>query len=398
MAAEQLARGGAGVTLFDQAPSVGRKFLLAGRGGLNLTHSEEVSAMLGRYGSSSSVVAPAIERFGPAALRDWCADLGEPTFVGSSGRVFPESFRATRLLRAWLARLDELGVEIEVRQRWVGWAEPASSTPELQRVIFADRDGVERVVEADAVVLALGGASWPQLGSDGRWVDTLDAVGVSVAELEPANCGFTAEWSAEFSRRFAGVPLKNVRLTVGPAASRGEVMITDTGVEGGGVYAVGSALRALTTVGSGAVLEVDLQPDRSVPQVRERLEGRRPKESQTSMLRRTLSLAPVAIGLMREATGNDLPADLDELARLVKAVPLSLGGPEPIARAISSAGGVRWSELDAALMLERRPGTFVVGEMIDWEAPTGGYLLQATFSQAVIAAEGALSWLGSGPR
>ena len=398
MAAEQLAGRGARVALFDQAPSVGRKFLLAGRGGLNLTHSEDVSAMVDRYGSSSVAVAPALERFGPAALRQWCAELGEPTFIGSSGRVFPESFRATRLLRAWLARLDELGVEIEVRQRWAGWAEEEPSTPELQRLIFADREGVERLVEADAVVLALGGASWPQLGSDGRWVDTLGAVGVSVAHLEAANCGFSARWSAEFARRFAGVPLKNVRLSVGPAVSRGEVMITETGVEGGGVYAVGSALRALTAAGSGAVLEVDLQPDRSVAQVRERLAGRRPKESQSSMLRRTLALAPVAIGLMREATGNDLPADLDALAGLVKAVPLALDGPEPIARAISSAGGVRWTELDEALMLHRRPGTFVVGEMIDWEAPTGGYLLQATFSQAVVAAEGAMAWLGSGPR
>ncbi|MCU1373605.1 MAG: hypothetical protein JWO68_891 [Actinomycetia bacterium] len=368
MAAEVLATAGVDVTVFERMPSVGRKLLLAGRGGLNLTHSEGLEAFLDRYGPARPRLEAAIRAFGPDDLRAWAAGLGEETFVGSSGRVFPTSFRATPLLRAWLRRLDQLGVDIRVRTEWRG------------------ED------EADATVLALGGGSWPRVGSDGAWVATLADAGIDVRPLRPANCGFTTRWSDAFRTRFAGTPLKNVRLSGGGGSARGDAMVTDAGIEGGAVYALAAGLRDAIDAGGPTELLVDLHPDRTVDELAERLANRRPKDSRSSALRRA-GVSPVGIGLAREATGNQPPDGAGALAALLKAVPVALVGVQPLARAISSAGGIALDEVDDTFMLRHRPGTFVAGEMLDWEAPTGGYLLQATFSTAVAAARGAIGWV-----
>jgi len=390
MAAEQLATEGCAVTVVEHMPSVGRKFLLAGRSGLNLTHTEPTPSLVARYGVAASRLAPAIESFDADALRAWAAGLGEATFVGTSGRVFPESFRATPLLRAWAARLDGLEVTIRTRVRWVGF----EAVPEGVGVRLLGADaGAEEVVVADAVVLALGGASWPKVGSDGGWVEILSAAGVTVSDLRPANCGFTAEWTPTFVDRFAGAPLKNVALTFGGRTVRGEGVVTESGVESGVFYALGAAIRDRVEADGRATVHLDLHPDVDVAGVAARLARRRAKETWSTSLRRA-GLAPVAVSLLREVTGNRLPADIGGLAALVKDVPLTLVGTESLARSISTAGGVAWDEVDERFMLRRMPGVFVVGEMLDWEAPTGGYLLQATFSTAVAAARGVLDWLG----
>jgi len=387
IAAEVLARAGVTVTVYDRMPSVPRKFLLAGHGGLNLTHSEDRAPFLRRYGGSADVLAPMLETFGPADLRAWCEGLGEPTFVGSSGRVFPQSFRANPLVRAWLARLSELGVRIERRRRWTGWAEDGG-------LRFAtEDDDAPSTITSDAVVFALGGASWPRLGSDGSWIGPFIARGVVVAPLLPANVGLRVGWSATFAERFAGTPLKNVGLAVrgagGPAA-RGDAMVTRAGIEGGPVYAIGAAVQGALTRGR-CVVEVDLRPDLSVDQLVDRLRRRRPKDSVSNWLRRSVGLEPVAVALLREA--GALPSEAEPMARLIRSAPVPVDGTMPIERAISTAGGIAWSEVDEALMVRRLPGTFVAGEMLDWEAPTGGYLLQASFSTGVVAAHGALAWL-----
>jgi uncharacterized flavoprotein (TIGR03862 family) len=390
IAAEVLARAGVAVTVFDRMPSVGRKFLLAGHGGLNITHSEERDRMLTRYGASADRLAPMLALFGPQDLRDWCAELGEPTFVGSSGRVFPQAFRATPLFRAWLARLGELGVRIETRQRWSGWAEPGGA------ILLTDADGVTREVTSDVTVFALGGASWPRLGSDGGWVGPFSEHGVTVTPLRPANVGVRVEWSEVVAGRFAGTPLKHVRLSVRgrPGASvRGDAMVTRTGLEGGPVYALGASIRSALDADGSCVLEVDLRPDATVDQLTDRLPHRRPKDSASTWLRRSIGLDPVAIALMRESRGGSLPGDAAAAAELVKAVPVVVSETMPIDRAISTAGGIAWSEVDESLMLRALPGTFVAGEMLDWEAPTGGYLLQASFSTGIAAARGALAFL-----
>lgn len=396
IAAEVLAGAGVSVTVYDRMPSPARKLLLAGHGGLNITHSEAPEAFLGRYGEASERLAPALRRFGPGELRDWCAGLGEPTFVGSSGRVFPRSFRATPLVRAWLTRLADLGVRVERRHRWTGWAE-GPGTVRLTRA-----DGSTTEVRSDATVLALGGASWPRLGSDGGWLVPLAERGVEIAPLRPANVGVRAGWSTVFAERFAGTPLKHVALSVrsgsrGPGTARtvrGDAMVTRDGLEGGPVYALGAAIRQALDADGRAVLDVDLRPDVTVQQLADRLrERRRPKDSGTTWLRRSLGLDPVAVSLVREAGRGALPSGPDEAAALVKAVPVDVTGTMPLDRAISTAGGIAWSEVDDALMLRRVPGTFVAGEMLDWEAPTGGYLLQASFSTGVAAAHGVLAWL-----
>ncbi len=386
MAAEVLARAGVSVTVLDRMPSPARKLLLAGHGGLNITHSEDREPFLARYGSSADRLAPMLAMFTPDDLRAWCASLGEPTFVGSSGRVFPESFRATPLVRAWLARLGELGVRIERRQRWTGWADEGL---EVEAV-----DGTRAVVSADATLFALGGASWPRLGSDGSWVDAFVDRGVTVSPLRPANVGLRVAWTDVFADRFEGVPLKSVSLTVGDVTTRGDAMLTRTGIEGGPVYAIGAAVRAGLDADGRCTLLVDLRPTVPADDLADRLRRRRPKDSSSTWMRRTLALDPAAIGLLREAVGRDLPDDPDAMAALIKAVPVEVTGTMPIDRAISSAGGIAWSEVDESLMLRRLPGTFVAGEMLDWEAPTGGYLLQASFATGVVAARGALAWLG----
>jgi uncharacterized flavoprotein (TIGR03862 family) len=376
MAAEMIAQGGAQVTICDAMPSAGRKFLMAGRGGLNLTHSEELPAFMTRYGAARDRLAPAIEAFPPKTLRDWSEALGQPTFVGSSGRVFPQAFKASPLLRAWLRRLDGLGVQLALRHRWTGWDESGRPT-------FQTPDG-PRVVDAHATVLALGGASWPRLGSDGAWVETLAAKGVRVTSLRPANCGFMVAWSEIFKDRFEGQPLKGVALSVGAHTVRGEVMITRAGIEGGAVYALSSALREAIIAAGEATLQVALRPDIDAADLVARLAAPRGKQSLSTFLRKALHLSPAAIGLLREAavaSGASLTSlSATSLAGLINAVPVKLNGIAPIARAISSAGGISLDELDADFMIRRLPGVFAAGEMLDWEAPTGGYLLQASFA------------------
>lgn len=384
IAAEVLAGDGFAVTVYEHRPSVGRKLLLAGRGGLNLTHSEPLDVMIRRY-DASDWMAPLLAEFGPEDLRAWAASLGEETFVGSSGRVFPVSFRATPLLRSWLRRLDDLGVEFATRHRWLGWADDGSHR-------FANAEGSEIGVHADVTVLALGGASWPRVGSDGSWVPVLESAGIDVTSLRPANAGVAVNWSQGFVERFAGQPLKNVALTAGASTVRGDAIVTTAGLEGGPVYAVGREVRTeLDTTGT-CTITIDLHPDQTATRLARRLERRRPKDSVTTWLRRSLGLDPVAINLLREAVGLRLPERPDQLAALVKRVPLRVDSLMPLDRAISTAGGIALDELDGGLMLQRRPGTFVAGEMIDWEAPTGGYLLQASFASGVVAARAASRW------
>ncbi|MEY2472187.1 MAG: hypothetical protein QOK28_1516 [Actinomycetota bacterium] len=379
IAAETIATAGVRVVVFEHMASVGRKFLLAGRGGLNLTHCEDLDTFLTRYRSPAACLVDAIRGFGPHDLRAWADGLGEETFVGSSGRVFPKSFRAAPLLRAWLRRLAALDVEVRVRHEWRDWP-----------LVVADRDGVETDFAADAVVLALGGASWPRTGSDGRWSTRLP-----VTALHASNVGFRVTWSEEFRTRFAGTPLKDVVLRVGAEYSRGDAMVTGSGVEGGAVYAVSSPLRAdIERVGS-AELRVDLRPDQTAETVAERLSRRRPKESTASWLRGA-GFAPIAVSLLREATTNKIPVDARACAALIKAVPVAVVGVQGIERAISTAGGVPFDAVDERFMLRTRPGVFVAGEMLDWDAPTGGYLLQACFSTGVAAGRGALAWLADG--
>jgi uncharacterized flavoprotein (TIGR03862 family) len=389
MAAEVIAQAGAQVTIYDAMPSAGRKFLLAGRGGLNLTHSEGLPKFLTRYDAAASHLAPAIAAFSPDGLRAWSESLGQPTFVGSSGRVFPQAFKASPLLRVWLRRLDGFGVRLELRHRWIGWDDEG-------RLLFATPDG-QRVVDAGTTVLALGGASWPRLGSDGAWVEALAAKGVVVAPLRPANCGFTVAWSEIFKDRFEGQPLKSVALSFEAHTVRGEAMITRAGIEGGAVYALSSQLRDAIIMAGEAVLQIALRPDADGAELISRLEVPRGKQSLSTFLRKAAHLSPVAIGLLQEAaiaSGVAL-ASLSpaSLAGLISAVPIKLNGIAPITRAISSAGGIAFDELDADFMVRRLPGVFAAGEMLDWEAPTGGYLLQASFATGAAAGRGVLKWL-----
>lgn len=381
MAAERLARAGVRVTVHERMPSVARKFLMAGRGGLNLTHSEQLEAFLKRYGDEPREVARWIDAFSPAELIAWAEGLGQPTFVGSSGRVFPRAMKASPLLRAWLERLQAMGVEVRTRSRWTGWRDGA--------LVLQTPEG-ERLEQADAVVLALGGASWPRLGSDGAWRPWLEAAGVEVAPFRPANAGFDVAWSDAFKLRFAGRPLK-AAFSFGGRTVRGEAVISTYGIEGGAIYALSAALRDAIEADGAAVLTVDLKPDLSLERLAERLQRPRGKASLSNHLRKAAGLDSLAIGLMREA--GDPPAQGAALAERVKATPLRLLAMQGLDRAISSAGGVRLDQLDENLMLRRRPGVFVAGEMLDWEAPTGGYLLQASFASGAVAAAGVLSWL-----
>ena len=389
MAAEVLAQGGAGVTVYDAMASAGRKFLMAGRGGLNLTHSEPLPAFLARYREAAPRLEAAISAFAPETLRAWSEALGQPTFVGSSGRVFPQSFKASPLLRAWLRRLTSQGVQFAFRHRWIGW-------DDARRLRFQTPDG-ERTVEARATVLALGGASWPRLGSDGVWAEMLAPAGVAISPLRPANCGFTVEWSDVFRERSEGQPLKGAEFQFGAHAIRGEATITRAGIEGGAIYALSAELREAILTSGEAGLRVALRPDLGAGDLVARLSASRGKQSLSNFLRKAAGLSPVAIGLLQEAaisSGRSLAAhSAPELAALVNAVPIRLTGTAPIARAISSAGGIAFDELDADFMLHKWPGVFAAGEMLDWEAPTGGYLLQASFATGAAAGRGAVKWL-----
>ena len=388
MAAELLARAGATVTVYDQMGSLGRKFLLAGRGGLNLTHSEDLATFLSRYGESHPLLRGAIEAFPPAALRAWSDSLGQPTFVGSSGRVFPTALKTSPLLRTWLLRLNNLGIAFKLRHRWDGWDDEGSL-----RFISA---GEEVLVEPDVTVLALGGASWPRLGSDGGWAAILRAQEIVVSPLQPANCGFLADLS-EVLRKFEGQPLKRIAIAFADRSVRGEAMITREGLEGGAVYALSSPLREAVDKTGHASIDIDLLPDVSVTKLAERLSAPRGKQSMSNFLRKATHLSAAALSLVREAAlakGLQLSAlNPQDLAALIKAAPVRLTGVQPIATAISTAGGVSFDELDNRFMLKRYPGIFVAGEMLNWDAPTGGYLLQGSFATAVAAASGAIAWL-----
>ncbi|NLS68466.1 TIGR03862 family flavoprotein [Bradyrhizobium brasilense] len=388
MAAEVLAQGGAQVTVYDAMPSAGRKFLMAGRGGLNLTHSEPLPDFLARYREAMPHLKAAVEAFPPEALRVWSEALGQPTFVGTSGRVFPEAFKASPLLRSWLRRLDAAGVAFAFRHRWTGWGARGG-------LLFETPDG-QRTVYADATVLALGGASWPRLGSDGAWAEILSAKGVAVAPIKPANSGFTVAWSNIFRDRFEGQPLKGVALTIGSHTVRGEAIVTRSGIEGGAIYALSAELRDAVLAKGTATLTVALRPDATRDELVARLLAPKGKQSLSNFLRKAAQLSPVGIGLLQEATvaaGRSLTAlPPAELAELINAVPIKVTGVAPIARAISSAGGIRFDELDTQFMLRRLPGVFVAGEMLDWEAPTGGYLLQGSFATGVAAGRGVLRW------
>lgn len=389
IAAEMLAaaRAGLEVVVFDRMPTLGRKFLMAGRGGLNLTHSEPLGRFLARYREAAPMLSAAIEAFPPDALRAWCEGLGQPTFIGTSGRVFPKAMKASPLLRAWRTRLVSLGVRFALRQRWTGWDESGA-------LCFEGAGGAITTVRPAATILALGGASWPRLGSDGGWADILRKRGISVAPLRPANCGFTIAWSEHLRTRFAGTPLKRIALVFADETVRGEAMITTRGIEGGAVYALAAPIRDALAAGRAATVHIDLRPDLSIAEAARRLSAPRKKQSLASYLRKTLGLAPAAIALLHETKGTGLPAEPEALARRIKSVPLRLDAPFPIERAISSAGGIAFADLDAWLMLRKLPGVFAAGEMLDWEAPTGGYLLQACFATGIRAAQGALRWIG----
>jgi uncharacterized flavoprotein (TIGR03862 family) len=387
MAAEVMASAGIHVEIFDAMPSVGRKFLLAGRGGLNLTHSEPMERFITRYGDRAPVVASWLNRFSPEDLRAWAAELGIETFVGTSGRVFPVPFKASPLLRAWLRRLERLGVTLHTRHRWEGFDGEGA-----QLVRPAGGDPV--VVRADATVLALGGASWPRLGSDGSWVDILTRRGVMVSPLRPANCGFDVAWDEGFIAKHEGEPLKNLALSFGGTTLRGELMLTRTGIEGGGVYALSAALRDVIERDGDAVLTLDLRPQLSAEQVRDRLRRPRGSESFSNWVRKSVNLTGPLPGLVRGAAGaSSEPA---RIAALIKALPLRLTGCRPIERAISTAGGIDLDELTPELMLKRLPGVYAAGEMLDWEAPTGGYLLQGAFASGVVGGFGVVGRLGRG--
>lgn len=397
MAAEVLASAGIAVDLYDAMPSVGRKFLLAGKGGLNLTHSEPLDAFSTRYAGRAPEVAAWLDRLPPQALRDWAAGLGVSTFVGSSGRVFPAEMKAAPLLRAWLHRLRAAGLRLHMRHRWQGWQ--AGDGPTLLRF---DTPGGVRQQQADAVVLALGGASWARLGSDGAWLPHLAGRGVDVAPLQPSNCGFDVGWSPYFAQRFAGAPMKSVRLHFedgqAPAFDRpGEFVITATGIEGSLVYAASARLREAIARMGQATLQLDLLPGRSVAQLTTALAKGRGARSLPNHLKEHAGLDGVKAALLREQLSAEQLAALvatapQDLAQRLKAWPITVVAPRPIDEAISTAGGVRFEALDAHGMLRALPGVFVAGEMVDWEAPTGGYLLSACFSSGVSAARGLLAW------
>jgi len=390
MAAETLLTAGARVNVYDAMPSVGRKFLLAGRGGLNLTHDEPWPDFLHRYRQHAGWVETWLRDFDAQALRAWVHALGIDTFVGTSGRVFPVEMKAAPLLRAWLRRLREQGARFHTRHRWVGWDEHG-------RWRFTSSDATSTPVQADAVVLALGGASWPRLGSDGDWLSTLADKGVDIAPLRASNCGFEADWRAHFRARYAGVPLKSVAAGVAALPDtpmrRGEIMISESGLEGGLIYALSAPLREALERDGSATLLVDLLPDRTHHWVTAQVAAPRGAKSWSSHLRSRLGLHGAKAGLLRECLDHAVYADPTRLAAAIKSLPVKLTRMRPMAEAISTAGGIRAEALDDRLMLRALPGAFCAGEMLDWDAPTGGYLLTACFASGRAAAKGALTWL-----
>ena len=389
MAAEVLASAGHRVDVFDAMPSVGRKFLLAGVGGLNLTHGEPFDAFVSRYGSRAPVLAPLLREFGADALRGWAAGLGITTFVGSSGRVFPTDMKAAPLLRAWLHRLRGQGVRLHMRHRWQGWGDDGA-------LRFDTPQGALSVAP-QATVLALGGASWPRLGSDGAWWPWLQARGVDLAPLQPSNCGFDVGWSEHFSRRHAGAPLKAVAISFDGWRQVGECVVTAGGLEGSLVYAASAALRERIVRDGAATFELDLLPQRPLDWVARELAHPRGPRTLSTHLKTRLHLSGVKAGLLWELVPKEVQAQPERFAALIKALPICVTAPRPIAEAISSAGGVRFEALDEGLMLRALPDVFCAGEMLDWEASTGGYLLTACFATGRAAGRGAARWLAGGP-
>jgi hypothetical protein len=377
MAAEVLRAGGVAVTLYERMPSAGRKFLMAGRGGLNLTHSEPLDLFLARYGAAAGHLRPMLEAFRPRALIDWADTLGADTFTGSSGRIFPRAMKASPLLRAWLARLERQNVRFRLRHDWRGWANGA--------LCFHTPAGAVTDTP-DVTILALGGASWPRLGADGGWTTFLQDKGVEIRPLRPANMGFNVDWSEIFRTRFAGQPLKNVMLRAGRHTARGDAMITSYGIEGGAIYALSSVLREALATTNPIILDIDLRPDLSQQQIGSRLARPQGKDSRANYLRKSVGLSPMETNLLRE-TGTP--------PERLKSTALAVTGHQPIARAISTAGGISFDALDDTLMLKAIPGTYAIGEMLDWEAPTGGFLLQACFSTAMVAARAILTGMAA---
>lgn len=359
MAAETLAAKGFQVIVYDHRPSPARKFLMAGRGGLNITHSEPLDQFLSRYGEAAEFLRPAIEHFTPQDLRDWCHDLGEDTFVGTSGRVFPKSFKASPLLRAWLSRLQSYGVTFHYNFEWTG-----------------------QDLGADITILALGGASWPRLGSDAAWTKILTDKGIIINPFRPANSGFLSNWSDIFKNKFAGYPVKSITLTHGDNTTHSEMMITANGVEGGGIYALSKFIRNDIEQNQSTTLYIDFKPNIPQEKIEKMLNAPRGRDSFSNYLRKVLGLSPVMIGLLQEDR-NITTLNRADLASRIKNYPLHLNGVADIDRAISSAGGIALHEVDENFQLKKLPNTYAIGEMLDWEAPTGGYLLQATFSMAV---------------
>ena len=420
MAAEVLSQQGVQVDVYDAMPSVGRKFLMAGKGGMNITHSEPLPIFLDRYGSRREEIKSLLDVFSPDALREWVKGLGIATFVGSSGRVFPTDMKAAPLLRAWLHRLRQNGVVFHMRHRWTGWndaGELCFATPEGERTVrVATRlpltqasplpiplplagEGVNvKTTSVHAVVLALGGGSWPQLGSNAAWLPLLAARGVTIAPLQAANCGFDAGWSEHFRTRFAGHPLKGVVVSFTDAAGvarrkQGDVMVTANGVEGGLIYALSAPLRDTIAAQGSVTIYIDLLPGKDGARVLAEVAHPRGSRSMASHLQSRLGIKGVQSGLLRECVAAADFADPVALAQLIKALPLKLLAPRPLAEAISTAGGVAFEALDNHLMLNALPGVFCAGEMLDWEAPTGGYLLTACFASGREAGAGALGWL-----
>ena len=392
MAAEVLAAADSTVNrkniqIFESMPSVGRKFLMAGKGGMNITHSEPLADFIGRYGERAAEIRPLLGAFGPSQLREWIHGLGIDTFVGTSGRVFPTDMKAAPLLRAWLHRLRGQGVQFHVRHRWLGWAPDGS-------LRFATPAG-EIAVHADAVILALGGGSWAKLGSDGAWVPTLRERGIAVAPLKPANCGFDVAWSPYFSARFAGAPVKAVAAKCcGQPEKKGEFNITATGIEGGLIYAVSAPLRDALGRDGDAVLHLDLAPGRSLERLSADLARPRGRDSLANHLRRHAGIDGVKAGLLREVCPAEALNVASHLAAVIKSLPLRVTATRPLDEAISTAGGVSFESLDGNLMVRDQPGVFCAGEMLDWEAPTGGYLLTACFASGRAAGLGVRRWLG----
>lgn len=389
MAAEAAARRGAQVDVYDAMPSAGRKFLLAGKGGLNLTHSEALDAFTERYGERCDAVAVWLREFGPQQVREWAQGLGIDTFIGSSGRVFPADMKAAPLLRAWLHRLRLQGVRFHMRHRWVGWADEEGAA-----LKFVSTEG-EKIVEGSAVVVAAGGGSWARLGSDGAWVPWLQRRGVHVESLRPSNCGFDVGWSAHFRERYAGHPMKSVALSFEGFHRPGEFVVTQTGVEGSLVYAASGRLRDAIAANGHAVMHIDLLPARSPEWVRKELAHPRGPRSLSTHLKTRLGLHGVKAGFLNEVVPREEMNDAPRLAAYIKALPLRLLATRPIDEAISSAGGVSFDAMNGGLMLDALPGVFCAGEMIDWDAPTGGYLLTACLASGRIAGVAAAEWAQS---